>query len=86
MLEASGPMYFEHPLSLAMGVAHLGADGQTPEELLAVADRRMYAYKAEMKRGAQSIVRLAAVITDAAPDTATTESSVELVAGEREVA
>jgi len=65
---ATGGLEFETGLSLAIGVAHLGADGQSPEELLAVADRRMYAGKAEMKRGAPSIVRLGEVINASAPD------------------
>jgi predicted signal transduction protein with EAL and GGDEF domain len=78
LLETSGTLGFENGLSLAMGVAHLGADGQTPEELLAVADRRMYTCKADMKRGAPSIARLGAVINATAPATAAPEPTVDL--------
>ena len=56
---------FEGGLNLALGVAHLGPDGQTPEQLLAIADRRMYVAKAEMKRGIPSIARLGEVINAA---------------------
>ena len=45
-------------LSLSIGAAHLGRDGRTPEELLAAADRRMYAVKAERKRASTSLLSL----------------------------
>ncbi len=45
-------------LSLSLGIAHLGHDGRTPEELLAAADRRMYAVKAERKRANHSLLSL----------------------------
>ena len=54
-------------LSLSVGSAHLGRDGRTPEELLASADRRMYAVKAERKRASQSLLSLnSAVASNAA--------------------
>jgi GGDEF domain-containing protein len=37
-------------VTLAVGEARLGTDGEQPEELLAAADKRMYAAKTEMKK------------------------------------
>jgi diguanylate cyclase (GGDEF)-like protein/putative nucleotidyltransferase with HDIG domain len=50
-------------LSLSLGIAHLGQDGRTPEELLAAADRRMYAVKAERKRANRSLLSLNAALS-----------------------
>jgi diguanylate cyclase (GGDEF)-like protein len=52
-------------LSLSLGVAHLGHDGRTPEELLAAADRRMYAIKADRKRNSRSLLSLNTAIRGA---------------------
>ena len=68
LYQATAGLGLQGGLSLAIGVAHLGPDGQTPEELLAVADRRMYASKAEQARGAASLVRLGAAISEMGRD------------------
>jgi diguanylate cyclase (GGDEF)-like protein/putative nucleotidyltransferase with HDIG domain len=57
----------EIELSLALGVAHLGMDGHTPEELLAVADRRMYAEKAATKPRPSPLAALHAGVRGAIP-------------------
>jgi len=46
-------------VSLSLGLASLGADGEEPEELLAAADRRMYEAKRHNKARKQDLVLLA---------------------------
>jgi diguanylate cyclase (GGDEF)-like protein/putative nucleotidyltransferase with HDIG domain len=46
---AVAPIANGHPVSLSLGVARYGMDGETSRELLDVADRRMYESKARRK-------------------------------------
>ena len=46
-------------ISLSLGLASLGTDGEEPEELLAAADRRMYEAKRHNKARKQDLVHLA---------------------------
>jgi GGDEF domain-containing protein len=46
---ASHSVTDEYTVSLSLGLARLGIDGNTPDELLEVADRRMYESKAQRK-------------------------------------
>lgn len=46
---ASRNLSEEYTVSLSLGLARLGIDGQTPDELLEVADRRMYEAKTQRK-------------------------------------
>jgi diguanylate cyclase (GGDEF)-like protein/putative nucleotidyltransferase with HDIG domain len=71
-LHSEGGVQSGLSLSLSVGVAHLGRDGRTPEELLAAADRRMYAVKAEHKRVNRSLLNLSSAI--AAPAEAPAET------------
>jgi diguanylate cyclase (GGDEF)-like protein len=53
-------------ISLSLGEAVLGIDGQQPEELLAAADRRMYKAKRESKSRVQDLSQLADAVRTAA--------------------
>ncbi len=52
-------------LSCSWGLAEFGADGRTPEELMAEADHRMYAYKrTKQERMSARLARLAAKVDE----------------------
>jgi diguanylate cyclase (GGDEF)-like protein len=49
-------------LSASAGVAAFPEDGDTPEKLLAAADRALYGMKGNRKGGAQNLARIAACL------------------------
>ena len=52
---ASHSITDQYPVSLSLGLARLDVDGTTPDELLEVADRRMYEAKTKRKLAARSV-------------------------------
>jgi hypothetical protein len=70
---------------LSTGLAYLGADGQTPEDLLAVADRRMYLSKAERKLSPLPVPKNGTSVTAIALEIAEPENWIDLEATTIEV-
>ena len=52
---ASRSVTEQYPVSLSLGLARLGVDGETPDQLLEVADRRMYEAKTQRKMAARAV-------------------------------
>ena len=60
---ASRSISMEYPVSLSLGLARLGIDGQTPDELMEIADRRMYEAKTQRKMVTRATAPRAAMQT-----------------------